>query len=101
MSIHAPFQGIDGGNQLVSTGAGSASVSINGSSQSVRLVNSGTTNPCHVRIGAGAQTAAATDLVVRANSEIVVRKADGDNVAAYIQSGGATTLYIQPGEGGI
>lgn len=101
MSINGvPFQGINGANQVVTTGVGSASVTINASSQSVRLVNAGATNPCHVRVGKDTQTATTADLVVLAGESIVLRKADGDNTAAYIQSGGATTLHIQPGEGG-
>lgn len=101
MTVHAPFQGELGTNQVVTTGAASASVSVNPVSKSVRLVNVGATNPCHVRIGKGTQTATTADLVVRINSEIIVQKADGDDTVAYIQSGGGTTLHIQTGEGGI
>lgn len=99
MTIRAPFQGELGQNQVVTPAGTSASVTVNAVSKSVRLVNSGATNLCHVRIGKGTQTATTADLVVRANSEIVVQKADGDNTVAYISASG-TTLHIQTGEGG-
>ena len=57
-------------------------------------------NVCFVRIGAGAQTATTADMPVRAGSEIVVSKGDGDDTLAHISAAG-TTLYIQTGEGGI
>lgn len=101
MAVMAPFEGRKGANQNVTTGAASASVSIDPKAKSVRLVNTGATNPCHVRIGSGAQTATAADLIVRANSEIVVSKGEGEDTLAYIQSTGATTLSVQTGEGGI
>lgn len=101
MTIRAPFQPRRGAGQIVTTGGASASISIDSVAKSVRLVNVGATNPCHVRIGAGAQTATTADLIIRANSEIIVQKGDGEDTLAYIQSGGATTLVIQTGEGGI
>lgn len=102
MTIRAPFEPIRGANQIVTTGAASASVTINPTAKSVRLVNVGATNPCHVRVGTAVSGTPATtaDLVLRANSEIIVQKGDGENTVSYIQSGGATTLHIQPGEGG-
>lgn len=101
MSIHAPFEPRRGQNQNVTTGAASASISLDPKAKSVRLVNTGATNPCHVRIGSGAQTATAADLIIRANSEIIVSKGESDDTLAYIQSTGATTLSVQTGEGGI
>lgn len=100
MSIFAPFEPRKGANQNVSPAAASASVSIDAKAKSVRLVNTGATNVCHVRIGEGAQTATTADLIVRANSEIVVSKAEGEDTLAYISAAG-TTLSIQTGEGGI
>jgi hypothetical protein len=99
MAVHAPFQPQAGANQVATPAAASASVTINLSCKSVRLVNSGT-GICHVRIGAGAQTATTADLPVRAGSEIIVSKGDGDDTVAHISAAG-TTLHIQPGEGGI
>lgn len=101
MSLKAPFEPRRGQNQVLTTGAASASVAIDPKAKSVRLVNVGATNPCHVRIGSGAQTATTADLVIRANSEIIVSKGENDDTLAHIQSGGATTLHVQTGEGGI
>lgn len=99
MTIREPFQPQRGANQVTTPAAASASVTINAVCKSVRLVNPGT-GICHVRIGTGAQTATTADLPVRAGSEVIVSKADGEDTVAYISSAG-TTLHIQPGEGGI
>lgn len=95
-----PFNGVRGGVQSITTSGTSQSVTINATSNSVRLVNTGS-NPCHVRIGTGAQTATTADTVVRAASELIVRKSDGEDTVAALQITGATTLYIQPGENGV
>lgn len=94
-----PFNPQRGANQVVTPGAASASVAINAVSKSVRLVNSGA-NICHVRIGTGAQTATTADLPIRAGSEVIVNKGDGENTLAHISAAG-TTLHIQTGEGGL
>jgi hypothetical protein len=73
-------------------------VSIDAKAKSVRLVNSGA-NICYVRIGTGAQTATTADLPVRAASEVVVQKAEGEDTLAHISAAG-TTLNVQTGEGG-
>jgi hypothetical protein len=98
MTVRAPFQPVSGANLVVTPAAASASATVNAVSKSVRLVNSGL-NICHVRIGTGAQTATTADLPVRAGSEIVVQKSDGQETVAYISAAG-TTLHIQTGEGG-
>lgn len=94
------FQGQRGANQIVTTGVASASITIDATAKSVRVVNVGATNPAHVRIGQSPQTATTADTVIRAASEIILHKADGEDTLAYIQSGGATTLHVQTGEGG-
>ena len=99
MSILAPFQPRRGQNLTATSAASSASVSLDSQAKSVRLVNNGA-NICFVRIGAGAQTATTADMPVRAGSEIVVTKGDGEDTLAHISATG-TTLYIQTGEGGI
>jgi hypothetical protein len=98
MTIRAPFQGARGANQVTTPAAASASVSIDAKAKSVRLVNSGA-NICYVRIGTGAQTATTADLPVRAASEVVVQKAEGEDTLAHISAAG-TTLNVQTGEGG-
>ena len=99
MTVRAPFNPNRGANQVTTPGATSASVTINAISKSVRLVNSGA-NICHVRIGAGAQTATTADLPIRAGSEVIVSKGEGEDTLAHISASG-TTLHIQPGEGGV
>lgn len=99
MTIRAPFQPKRGANQVTTPGAASGSVTVDAVCKSVRLVNSGA-NICHVRIGAGAQTATTADLPVAAGSSVIVSKADGEDTVAHISAAG-TTLHIQPGEGGI
>lgn len=101
MAVFAPFEPRRGQNQNVTTGAASAEITIDPAAKSVRLVNTGATNPCHVRIGKGAQTATTADLILRANSELIVSKGEGEDTLAYIQSGAGTTLSVQTGEGGI
>lgn len=93
------FQPKRGANSVASPGAASASVTIDASNKSVRLVNSGA-NICHVRIGAGAQTATTADTPLRPGSEVILGKGDGDNTLAHISAAG-TTLHIQTGEGGV
>ena len=98
MTVQAPFQGARGQNQVVTPNGTSASVSINNLNKSVRLVNSGA-NICYVRIGAGAQTATTADVPVRSAESLVLQRHPDDTTVAYI-SASATTLNIQPGEGG-
>lgn len=98
MTIRAPFQPRRGVNVVATPAASSASISIDPEAKSVRLVNVGV-NICHVRIGEGAQTATTADMPVRAGSEIVVQKGEGEDTLAHISASG-TTLHIQTGEGG-
>lgn len=99
MAEHSPFDPDRGANQVETPAAGSASVSLNPVSKSVRLVNSGAAI-CYARIGTGAQTATTADTPVAAGSEVILTKADGEDTLAHISAGG-TTLHVQTGEGGI
>lgn len=99
MTVRAPFNPNRGANQVSTPGAASVSVTINAISKSVRLVNSGS-NICHVRIGTGTQTATTADLPIRAGSEVILSKGEGEDTLAHISAVG-TTLHIQPGEGGV
>lgn len=94
------FQPQRGANQVVTPASGSATVTVDKVATSVRLCNTGA-NICHVCIGTNVSgaTAATTDMPVRAGSEIIVRKAQGEDTVAYISASG-TTLHIQTGEGG-
>jgi hypothetical protein len=62
-------------------------------------VNTGA-NVCYVRIGETSATATTADLPVRANSEVIIRKALGFSKLAHISASG-TTLNIQTGNGGV
>ncbi len=99
MTIRAPFYPARGANQVVTPAATSAEVTVDPKAKSVRLVNSGA-NICHVRIGIGTQTATTADTPIRAGSEVIVSKGEGEGNVAYISATG-TTLHIQPGEGGV
>jgi hypothetical protein len=104
MTIRAPFQGIRGANQVVTPAATSAAVTLTKDgalAKSVRLVNSGA-NICYVRVGTATSAATATtaDTPIRAGSDLIVQKAEGEDTVAHISATG-TTLNIQPGEGGV
>lgn len=98
MTIRAPFEPRRGANQTAVVTGVSGSVSIDPEARSVRFVNSGA-NLCHIRIGEGAQTATTADMVILANTSVVVSKAEGENTIAGISALG-TTLHVQTGEGG-
>lgn len=98
MTVRAAFNPKRGANSVVTPAAASASSAIDAVAKAVRLVNSGA-NICHVRIGTGAQTATTADTPIRAGSDLVLSKADGEDTIAYISAAG-TTLHIQVGEGG-
>lgn len=93
------FDPARGSNQIVTPAAASASVSVNPLNKSVRLANSGS-NICHVRIGAGAQTATTADTPVLSGQTVIFTKGDGPDTVAYISAAG-TTLHITTGEGGV
>jgi hypothetical protein len=99
MTIRSAFIPHRGANQVTTPAAASASVAVDAQSKSVRVVNSGA-NICHVRIGAGAQTATTADTPVLSGGSVVLAKATGDNTLAHISAAG-TTLHIQTGEGGL
>jgi GTP cyclohydrolase III len=95
-----PFNAQKGANQVLTANSSSQSVTVDADALSVRVVNSGTSNIAHVRIGKGPQTATTSDTPIRANSEIVLSKASGDDTLAYISASG-TTLHVQDGTGGV
>lgn len=104
MTVRAPFQGYRGQNQVVTPAAASAvaTLTLSGSnSKSIRFVNSGA-NICYVRVGSAVSAASATtaDTPIRAGSDLIVQKEEGENTIAHISAAG-TTLNIQPGEGGV
>lgn len=101
MTVRGPFNPRRGANQAVTTGAVSASVAIDPVAKSVRIVNFDSTNAAYVRIGPGTQTATAADTPIRANSEIILQKGEGEGTLAYLSAAGTPVIHIQTGEGGI
>jgi hypothetical protein len=99
MAIWRPFNPQYGANQSVTAAGTSASITIDANSKSVRVVNTGSTNVAHFRIGTGAQTATAADCPILPGESLIVSKAEGQDTLAYI-SGSGTTLQVQTGEGG-
>lgn len=92
-----------GANQIVTAGVASAEISINPQSLSVRVVNT-SANIAHVRLGTSNMTVQATtaDTPILGNSEIILTKAFGQDVLAYIRGAGSdSTLQIQTGQGGV
>lgn len=98
MTVRAPFEPRRGTNQVAAVTGIAGSLTIDPAAKSVRLVNSGA-NLCHVRIGQGTQTATTADMIVQANTSIVVQKSEGENTISGISALG-TTLHVQTGEGG-
>lgn len=101
MAIFTPFCPGKGAAQNLTTSGSSQSVTIDAVAKSVRVVNTGATNGFYVRIGKGSQTCTSADTFVRANSEIILAKGDGEDTLAYLQNTGATTVQVQTGEGGL
>lgn len=84
----------------LATSAASANVAIaTVAGQNIRLLNTGAF-PVAVRWGAGAQIAVATDLTVMPNQSILVNGNGANNLAA-ISPGGAGSLNIVVGNGGL
>lgn len=96
-----PFAPHQGANQNVTTGAASASITLDKQDKCVRVANTGGINHAHVRFGIGTQTATGSDFLVRAGSEVVLYKGEGIDTLAYIQDTAPTTLSICTGNGGV
>lgn len=54
---------------------------------------------CYVRTGDSAATATAADYPVPANSQVTIRKYEGDTHIAYITASGTSSLHVIPGDG--
>lgn len=96
-----PFAPHQGTNQNVTTGAASASISLDKQDKCVRIVNTGATNPAYIRFGVGAQTATSADFVVLPGTAEILYKGDGIDTLAYLQHTGTTALSICTGNGGV
>lgn len=84
----------------LTTGAASASTAIASvAGQNIRVMNTGTF-PVSFRWGMGAQTAVVTDLTLAPNQSILVNS-NGANTLAAISPGGAGSINIVVGNGGL
>lgn len=90
------FQPFFGSNQSVTASGTSAAITLDSRTNVIRVVNTGSTNVAHVRVGATPQTATAADLVILPNSEFIFRRAESDVSLAYISASG-TTLQVMTG----
>jgi len=94
------FNPHQGTTQLITTGAASVPIVLDGRDKCIRVVNYGATNAAYVRFGVGVPVATAADLVVRANSEIILYCGEGTTGFAALQLTGATTLAVSTGTDG-
>jgi len=99
MAAQTPFSPQAGSNQVLTAGAVALFTTLHPVAKSVRVVNSGA-NIGYVRIGENVTSATTADVPVRALSEVILNKGDGENSLAYISALG-TTLQVQTGEGGV
>lgn len=97
MSTNQPFYPHYGTGQNVTANSTSASVAISRGTNQIRIINTGS-NPGQIRIGRGAQTAAAADLHLVPGAIEVITKGFDDDTLAYRSELG-TTFNIMTGEG--
>jgi hypothetical protein len=103
--LFGAFNAQRGATKSVTTSGTSQNVAISPGTESVRITNVGTTNSAFVRpfsLKYEAGTACtSSDTVVLPSSSLVLYKEKDQDTIAVLQLTGATTLYIQPGGGGV
>jgi hypothetical protein len=103
MTINSNFRPQYGSTQSVSPAAASAQVTIGKGSKTMRVKNTGATNPMFFRIGSSANgtvTATAADMPVYPGEVVYVAKDESFDVLAHISAAG-TTAVITQGDGGV
>lgn len=103
MTIRAPFKPHYGSNQVVSPGAASAEITIGKGDKTIRIRNTGSTNPMFFRTGNSANgtvTATTADVPVSPGETVYIEKPQDDDKLAHISAAG-TTANIMSGEGGF
>lgn len=100
MTMKAPFNPQYGSNQVVASGAASATITIATGTKQVRIVNTGA-NIAYVRVFRlldGAMVATTADFPIAAGQASTITKGDRMDSLAHISAAG-TTLQVMTGEG--
>lgn len=103
MTVRSPFKPHYGSNQGVSPAAASASITIGRGDKTIRVRNTGATNPLYFRTGLstdGTVTATAADVPVYPSETVYIEKPQDHDTLATISAAG-TTASIMSGEGGF
>ena len=99
-----PFNPHRGSGQLVTTSAASQSIALPQQDMSVRITNTGSTNPGFVRLSysknGAAEPCTANDTIIMPGQSIVLFKHPDWDTLTYLWSTAATTLYVQTGNNG-
>lgn len=103
MTIHANFMPKYGSTQTASPGAGSGTLTIGKGNKTLRVKNTGATNPMFFRTGVAADaavTATAADVPVYPGEVVYIEKPQDHDTLAHISAAG-TTMTVMAGEGGV
>ena len=100
-----PFNAHRGSGQLLTTTAASQPTSIAQQDTTVRVTNTGATNPGFVRISSSKEAAAtqvctANDTIIMPGQTVNLHKQPDADTLTYLWSTAATTLYVQTGNSG-
>jgi len=103
MTIRSAFQPTYGSTQSVSPAAASAAITIGAGNKTIRVRNTGATNPLFFRTGKasdGTVTATAADTPVYPGEVLNIEKPQDHDTLAHISAAG-TTAVMTAGEGGM
>jgi hypothetical protein len=101
MTINSNFQAKYGSGQIATASSTSASLTIGKDSRTLRVKNTGATNPVSVRTSQGASTAVVnTDVTLYPGEVIYLAKSPEHDTLSYVSTAG-TTIHVIAGEGGL
>lgn len=103
MTIHSSFLPKYGATQTFSPASTSAVITVGLGSKTLRLRNTGATNPMFVRTGRTADAtvvATAADMPLYPGEVVYIGKDQDHDTLAFISASG-TTATVTPGEGGM
>lgn len=104
MTIQSNFRPKQGSGQIASPAVGSAVLTIGDGSRTLRIKNTGATNPMSVRTGRasdGTVTAVVnTDLTLYPGEVVYIEKDPRHDTLAHVSTAG-TTMHVIAGEGGM